>query len=146
MWGDTSADDEYEQDTGGDTEETEEAPSVPDRWPALPRESDFRERQSLRRTQGQLPEGWYWSDPKPFKGTATHSAEAEVEEYAEDSDPYGYDSESYGSYSSYNSYSGGSYGQQPWIRWVYAVLLLLMSMPFIISVLENLFNFWRLRP
>jgi hypothetical protein len=146
LWEDAPVGDEYEQDTGTHLDDGEEIAGPAGGWTFLPGESDFREQQGGRPSQSRSSEGWYWSDAETLKHTAAHSEGAEVEEYAEDNGPYGLESDSYSSHNSYGSYSGGSYGQQPWIRWVYAVLLLLMSMPFILSVLQNLFSFWHFRP
>ncbi len=115
--------------------------NLPPGWSMLPTEADFQARQNVKRSEGVPDKGWYWSDERPLYEQKPEPNPAG----AWDDDPYdsGYapTGDDYGPYP-----SRGYYGQARWIRLVYAVLLLVLSLPFLLTILGQIWtllnNLW----
>lgn len=107
--------------------------TMPPGWSMLPTEADVHARQQVRRSHGEAVTGWYWTDETPLykerqpDPEQRHDDEAE-EEYFEERDSY------------FGSSGGYDYGPSRWIRLMYAVLLLVLSLPFILQILGQIWS------
>jgi hypothetical protein len=118
--------------------------SLPEGWSVLPTEADKRARQMLRRSMGKPREGWYWSDGKGKVEVDGDSYWQEMYDRSaarpglqrEDAREYEEEYEDYGPYR-----NADPYAPNKWVRWFYAILLLVMSLPFIFQLLQTLFSF-----
>jgi hypothetical protein len=125
--------DEY--DSQGEDGSTSDEPdssqenNLPPGWAMLPTEADLSARQQVRRSHGEAVKGWYWSDERPLyeekQSTAEYAREEPEQEYFDDR--YEYDAPG-----GYNS------GPSRWIRLMYAILLLVLSLPFILQILGQI--------
>jgi hypothetical protein len=117
---------------------------LPEGWSVLPTETDIRARQMLRRSMGNAPDGWYWSDRKRKEGVEEggsywqemYDRSAGPGFQRKDAGAYDDEYEDYGPYR-----NADPYAPNKWVRWFYAILLLVMSLPFIFQLIQTLFSF-----
>jgi hypothetical protein len=134
-------DDEEESDW--DRQESDwayRAPSgsgLPEGFTVLPTEGDVRARQQMRRTHSDTPPGWYWTDETAERDEYTPEEERVVPS-ARDNYRHTYrERETYDQgWDADDSWSGPS----KWIRIIYGILLLVMSLPFILQVLQQMWD------
>lgn len=156
MWEDYS----NSQDDPGDAYEREgmragvSGATLPEGWSVLPTEADLQARQRSRRTMKREPEDWYWSDQR----------KTDQQEQPPEFDPHWqslYDrslgsnppaqserdpKDTYGTYRIYGDArekQHDPYAPSKWVRVIYAILMLAMSLPFIFSLLQNIWSFGR---
>jgi hypothetical protein len=142
---DSDVDDPRDLPYDGETQAP--AAALPEGWEMLPSEADLDARQQVRRSHGAVLRGWYWSDGRPTAvGGETQSSD-------ESGDLDGNDDE-YDDYDSYpppdrisayrRSTSEGDWPRNNnWVKVVYGVLLMVMSLPFLIQLVQHLFSVFR---
>jgi hypothetical protein len=117
---------------------------LPDGWTMLPTEADVRSLQEVRRTHGDALRGWYWSDDREA-GAQRQSDDFYDEEY----DPYEQDYEPERDdllqRRAPNPYGTRGYAEDwsrpsRWIKLMYGILLMIMSLPFIIQLLQEIWS------
>lgn len=149
MWNDYGPGEE-EEEINPDPEDAYTAGRTND-WLVLPAAYDASGRQSLARTPGQEGEGegWYWSDRRDEKASIKKQG----------FDPYGqslYDRSpqadsgfvegeaspsELGTRRQRQGKAQDPYSPSKWVKVVYAILMLTLSLPFILSLLQNFWNF-----
>ncbi len=123
----------------------------PGGWSGLPTEADMRARQQINRAPGEPPGGdppggWHWSDeaePQPD----TYS-QAGTEEYDPRHDQYDYEYESpelvrervANPYAPRGSETHNRTGPNKWVKIGYGIMLLAISLPFILQVLQQIWS------
>jgi hypothetical protein len=111
---------------------------LPEGWAMLPTEGDVRARQEVRRTHGEILRGWYWSDQadQSAYGEADDEYDARYDEY-----DYEYESAEQVRERVADPYAPredeGWYRPSKWIRIFYGILLLAISLPFILQLLQQ---------
>ncbi len=123
-----------------------EGSDLPEGWARLPTEADLRALQDVRRTQGDALKGWYWSDEQSpnaqrrlqpnteYEEGSPYYSPVEEPQYPEllrprSSNPYGT-----------QGYASDWSKPSKWIRIFYAILLLVMSLPFILQLLGDMWS------
>jgi hypothetical protein len=110
---------------------------LPEGFTTLPTEGDVRARQHIRRTHGETPPGWYWSDE--YESQAPHS----IEDYQHGAELSGLSGGAahpgYSERETYNREDDWT-GPSRWIKIIYGVLLLAMSLPFILQLLQQMWS------
>jgi len=130
----------YEEDTDEEPQpgQTGDQPhgNIPPGWSMLPTEADFQARQDVRRSHGEIMRGWYWSDERPlYEQTPGPSAPENRYERGPSESDFAPDDEYYSPHP-----ANGYYGQARWIRILYAVLLLALSLPFLLSIMGQIWT------
>jgi hypothetical protein len=129
---------------GAEGEPGADAGNVPERWNMLPTEADLQSFQEVRRTHGEALRGWYWSDDRQA------SARQPDAPYDEEDDPL-YNQEYEPEYDDLvqrpapNPYGTRGYAQtwtrpSKWVKLMYGILLGVMSLPFILQVLHEIWS------
>jgi hypothetical protein len=128
---------DWDRQEGGWSYRAPGGSGLPEGFTVLPTEGDVRARQQMRRTHSDTPPGWYWADE------VTEKDEHEPEEEralpaARDNYRHTYrERESYDQgWNEGDSWAGPS----KWIRIIYGILLLVMSLPFILQVLQQMWD------
>ncbi len=146
LWDDFSSDAEEEIEIGG---EDARSFALDEGWSVLPAETDRQARQSVKRASEQEPEGWYWSDRRDdevpiekqgldpyWQSLYDRSTQADPDLLSDEAPRSKY-GKHHGAYSRVND----PYSPSKWIRIIYAILMLAMSLPFILSLLQNFWTF-----
>jgi hypothetical protein len=143
---DDSEDYEEDVDTSPDDGDGAVSPTITragSEFDALPTEADLHARQQVRRTHGEVLRGWYWSDEPGGR-------QADDESYEDETGYVWQDDRPAGNLTSYEEraasrHTSGDYGYD-WTRpssaakIVYGVLLLVLTLPFIIQVLQTIWS------
>jgi hypothetical protein len=147
----------WEGDTGyadyqeEDWEETGEPPytplggppaKLPEGWTLLPTERDLHAGRHYRPSHKDA-EGWYRADSAGGFTFGKGGAAAEQPEYDFDEEPLEADKARYSSPHGRDSYGEGygSSDRSKWIRIIYGILLLVMSLPFLLQLLQQIASF-----
>jgi hypothetical protein len=128
-------DDSYAEDAQPDDTATPYRSNLPEGWSLLPGE-EMRSRRELIAGRGETPSEWYWSDERPQEVAASEPEPAREEEIVWD----------------WRSELGNANRQareamdegeqwpktQRWIRVMYGIMLLAITLPFLLQLLEQL--------
>lgn len=133
-------DDSYEDDEQPDDNAPPYRSSLPEGWSLLPGEEEMRSRRELTAGRGETPREWYWSDEHPQEAAA-HEPESQREE-----EPvWDWRTE----LGNANRHARGASGDdhewpktQKWIRVLYGIMLLAITLPFLLQLLEQLARFF----
>jgi hypothetical protein len=110
---------------------------LPEGFTLLPTEGDVRARQQMRRTHSDTPPGWYWADEVAERYEHEPEEERAIPSARDNYRPAYRERESYDQgWNEGDSWSGPS----KWIRIIYGILLLVMSLPFILQVLQQMWD------
>lgn len=130
---------DQEQEVGPSPEgEVRRSHSLPDGWNLLT--TDPLEKDRLENSAEGAPDGWYWSDKAQDEAEGAGKNQPQLFAPRASNPAPAYGRYEYGSRDDFQDYRP-PYTQPKWIRWVYAILLLAMSLPFILQLLEQ---WWRL--
>jgi hypothetical protein len=112
---------------------------LPEGWSVLPGEYDLEDTAEAAQRREQTPPGWYWSDDAggDVHAEASASQPGRVRRIPTD---YAREESHYGSSSS--GRSGDWYRPSRATKIIYAVLLLIMGLPFILQILESIASFF----
>ena|SRR5437870_1778694 len=125
----------YDEDGEFDPTDTTIINGVPEGWRMLPTEADLSARQVVRRTHGEALRGWYWTDDN----TKVELEPTQRANWWDDYNSDDYDSQP--RYASDYRQSASDWGKpKRWVKAVYGVLLLGMSLPFILQLLQHLWS------
>lgn len=147
----TSSGDEYDEDEPEDRQASWEwrAPSgtgLPESFSMLPTEWDVDTRQQVRRSHGELPHGWHWSDSDDVEASSERKGKGDEHPvlYSPAEDYSGYPDHAPRNAWEKDTYSGygedGLNGRSKWIRIIYGIMIAAMSLPFILQLLQQMWS------
>ncbi len=134
--------DDFYADGQTDGESDPYKSNLPEGWTLLPGESDMRARRELVAGRGETPAEWYWSDERPQDLADDTPAEAH------ESVPVLDWRSQQGHMARANPFANEMLQDeewpkpQKWIRVLYGVMLLAITLPFILQLLEGLARFF----
>jgi hypothetical protein len=120
---------------------TSEKRLLPDGWDVISGDHDPEERSESAARREAPPPGWYWSDDgMGAKGHSRSEQNApQVGRVRRIPTEYAREESRHGS----SSYSGDWYKPSRATKIIYAVLLLIMGLPFILQIMESIASFFR---
>ena len=148
LW-DVTTEEEEEEGVEGETALDGAAASpagdnFPEGWTMLPTEADVRSLQQVRRTRGEALRGWYWSDDgqASTERQPDNDYDEEYDLYEQDYEPERDDLFQRRAASPYGTRGYAEDWTRPskWIKLIYAILLFIMSLPFILQLLQQIWS------
>ena len=126
----------YTDDGEPDEDATPYKASLPEGWSLLPGETEMRERRELTAGRGEAPGGWYWSDERPQEPARYGTEQPESGEPVLDwRTQQGHMAEP----DARETLEGEAWPKQPkWIKILYGVMLLALTLPFLLQLLQQL--------
>jgi hypothetical protein len=120
---------EWSGESGYEQDDSPSWSGLPETWRMLPSERDIDEMHEARRSHSKTPGGWYWADERQPDAP---SIEYE-EEYEE---PIGFRERHIDPYAQEGDWTQPS----KWVKVFYGILLLVMSLPFIMQLLQTMWS------
>jgi hypothetical protein len=133
-----STDDFYSDDEQADEDVTPDRSNLPEGWSLLPGEEEMRSRRELIAGRGETPGEWYWSDERPQEVAAR-----EPEPAREREEEIVWDWRTELGNANRQAREARDDGEQwpktqRWIRVMYGIMLLAITLPFLLQLLEQL--------
>ncbi|MEO8287263.1 MAG: hypothetical protein ABI670_12635 [Chloroflexota bacterium] len=112
--------------------------NLPEGWTMLPTEHDIQSRIEYQRTHGSDTESWYRSDAHASHARSITSDSTDSDF---DDEPLEVDKIRFSRPYEREYYDETSGGQPSWIRVVYGILLLVISLPFLFQLFQQIMSF-----
>ncbi|HKP51894.1 MAG TPA: hypothetical protein VJ183_04495 [Chloroflexia bacterium] len=123
----------YTDDDEPDENATPYKSSLPEGWSLLPGETEMRERRELIAGRGETPAGWYWSDEHQQASVEYEQEEPVIDWRSQQGHM------ARGRPNAHETFREEAWPKQPkWIRILYGIMLLAITLPFLLQLLEQL--------